>query len=71
MSRKRKELPVIEGVRIHDVAAEGNAVARVDEIGGVYSVWRPRRCGRRETHQKEKSYAEGQIVRVVEPSPEG
>ena len=32
MSRKRKELPVLEGVEIIDVAAEGNALARVNDM---------------------------------------
>ena len=32
MSRKRKELPTLEGVKITDVAAEGNALARVDDM---------------------------------------
>ncbi|MDE7394129.1 MAG: hypothetical protein K2M80_06615, partial [Muribaculaceae bacterium] len=32
MSRKRKELPVLENVTITDVAAEGNALARVDGL---------------------------------------
>lgn len=32
MGRKKKELPVLENVEITDVAAEGNALARVDEM---------------------------------------
>ena len=31
MSRKRKALPLIEGLRISDVAAEGNALGRTAE----------------------------------------
>jgi len=30
MSRRRKPLPVLEGVTICDVGAEGNAIAKVD-----------------------------------------
>ena len=30
MSRKRKELPILENIEITDVAAEGNALAKVD-----------------------------------------
>ena len=32
MSRKRKELPVLEQIEITDVAAEGKALARVDDL---------------------------------------
>ncbi len=32
MSRKRKELPLIEAVEITDVAAEGKALARIDDM---------------------------------------
>lgn len=32
MSRKRKELPVLEDVEITGVAAEGNAIARVGDM---------------------------------------
>jgi len=70
MSRKRKELPVIEGVRIHDVAAEGNAVARVDEMVVFIPFGAPGDVVDVKLTKKKKSYAEGQIVRVVEPSPE-
>ncbi|MDK2852772.1 MAG: hypothetical protein PWQ38_1037, partial [Proteiniphilum sp.] len=30
MARKRKELPLLEGVKITGVAAEGKAIAKVD-----------------------------------------
>lgn len=32
MTRKRKELPVLENIRITDVAAEGKALARIDDM---------------------------------------
>ena len=32
MSRKKKVLPLLEGVTITDVAAEGKALARVDDM---------------------------------------
>ena len=32
MSRKRKDLPIIENVEIVDVAAEGKSLARVDDM---------------------------------------
>ena len=63
-------MPVIEGVRIHDVAAEGNAVARVDEMVVFIPFGAPGDVVDVKLTKKKKSYAEGQIVRVVEPSPE-
>ena len=38
MSRKRKELPVLEHIEITDVAAEGKALVRVDDLV-VFVPW--------------------------------
>ena len=32
MSKRKKELPLLENVEITAVAAEGNAIARVDDL---------------------------------------
>ena len=32
MSRKRKELPILENVTIADIAGEGKAIARIDDM---------------------------------------
>ena len=32
MARKKKELPLLENITITDVAAEGKAIARVDNL---------------------------------------
>ena len=32
MSRRKKELPVLEGIEITGIAAEGKAVARVENV---------------------------------------
>ena len=32
MARKRKELPILENIIITDVAAEGKALARIDDM---------------------------------------
>ena len=42
---RRKELPLLEKVRITDIAAEGNALARVDNLGCVCSDAYSGRCG--------------------------
>ena len=41
MSRKRKELPTLESVRIIDVAAEGNAIARIPTESGQKVLFVP------------------------------
>lgn len=69
LTRKKKPLPILEGVRVTDVAAEGKAVARVDDRvifipwatpGDVVDV----RLTRKRSH-----YAEGTITAFHERSP--
>ena len=69
MSRKRKELPTLEGVKITDVAAEGNALARVDDMVVFIPFGAPGDVADVKLDRKKKSYAEGHIERLVEPSP--
>lgn len=72
MSRKRKELPVLEGVTITGVAAEGNAVARLHDCGteseGIVvfvPFGAPGDIVDIRLTRKRKSYAEGRIERLV------
>ncbi|MDE6702991.1 MAG: 23S rRNA (uracil(1939)-C(5))-methyltransferase RlmD [Muribaculaceae bacterium] len=67
MARKRKPLPVIEGVTITDVAAEGNALARVDEMVVFIPFGAPGDVADIKIDKKKKSYAEGHIERLVKP----
>lgn len=81
MGRKNKESIILNGVRIESVAAEGKAIAHVhigddDREGGS--------CGRVIfveyavpgdvvdilVTKKKKNYAEGRVIRIVEPSPD-
>lgn len=69
MGRKKKERPIIEHVLIEEVAAEGNAVARIDGKvlfvpGGV-----PGDIADIMICKSKKSYMEGRIVRLCEKSP--
>ena len=75
-SRKRKPLPLLTDVRIEDFAAEGKCVSRVklrpdDETPIVlfvpYAV--PGDLADIQVTRKKHSYAEGKIVRLIEPSP--
>ena len=68
MSRKRKELPVLEGVEITGVAAEGNAVARVNDMVVFVPYGAPGDVADIRLTRKRSSYAEGRIERLTRPS---
>lgn len=68
MSRKRKELPLLEGVEITGVAAEGNAIARVDDYVVFVPYGAPGDVADIKLDRKKHSYAEGHIERLVRPS---
>lgn len=67
MSRKRKELPVLESVTITDVAAEGNALARVNDMVVFVPYGAPGDVVDIKVTKKKKNYAEGRIARMVQP----
>ena len=67
MSRKRKELPVLEHVEITDVAAEGNALARVDGLVVFVPFAAPGDVADIKLLKKRKSYADGRIERLITP----
>lgn len=68
MSRKRKPQPLLENVEIIDVAAEGNAIARVDDMVVFVPFGAPGDRADIQVDKKKKRYAEGHIVRLVAPS---
>lgn len=68
MARKRKELPILEGVEIIDVAAEGNSLARVNDMVVFVPYGAPGDIADVKLDKKKKSYAEGHIVNMVKPS---
>ncbi len=69
MGRKRKELPLLEGVEIIDVAAEGNSLAKVDEMVVFIPFGAPGDVADVKIDRKKRNYAEGHIERLVTPSP--
>lgn len=69
MARKRKPLPILENVEISDVAAEGNALARVDEMVVFIPFGAPGDIVDVKLDKKKKNYAEGHIVEMKSPSP--
>lgn len=67
---RKKQLPIIRGVRIEDIGSEGNAVARVGDMvlfvpgmipGDVIDV---------RVIKKKKRYMEGVALAMVSPSPD-
>jgi 23S rRNA (uracil1939-C5)-methyltransferase len=67
LSRKRKELPVLEQVEISGVAAEGNAIARVDQMVVFVPYGAPGDIVDIKLVKKKKNYAEGRIVKIHKP----
>lgn len=68
MSRKRKELPLLEGVEITGVAAEGKSIARVNDMVVFIPYGAPGDIADVKIDKKKHSYAEGHIERLVKPS---
>lgn len=68
MSRKRKELPTLEQIEISDVAAEGNALARVDGMVVFVPYGAPGDIVDIKLTKKKKNYAEGRVVNTHKQS---
>ena len=58
MSRKRKEFPLYENIEITDVAAEGNAIARVNDMVVFVPFGAPGDVVDIKIDKKKKNYAE-------------
>lgn len=59
----------MEGVQITDVAAEGKSLARVNDMVLFVPFGAPGDIVDVKVDKKKRSYAEGHIVRMIEPSP--
>lgn len=68
MARKRKELPLLTNVEISNVAAEGNSLARVNDMVVFIPFGAPGDIVDVQLTKKKKSYAEGRIENLVKPS---
>lgn len=73
MGRKKKPLPLLEGFEITDVAAEGNAIGKIDTPTGRMAVFVPYGAPgdivNLQIDKKKKSFAQGHIVDFVRKSP--
>ena len=70
MSRKRKPLPILENIEITGIAAEGKALARVNDLVVFVPYAVPGDVVDLQVRRKKHSYAEAEIIRFHRPSPE-
>lgn len=70
LNRKKKQLPLLEAVTILDVAAEGKALAKVDDLVVFVPFAAPGDVVDIQLTKKKKQYAEGYIARMITPSPQ-
>ena len=70
MSRKRKPLPLLEGVKIEAIAAEGKSLVRVDDLVVFVPFAVPGDVVDLQVTKKKHSYAGAEVVRLVQPSPD-
>ncbi|MDR0698867.1 MAG: 23S rRNA (uracil(1939)-C(5))-methyltransferase RlmD [Tannerella sp.] len=70
MAHKKKDLPILEEVEITDVAAEGKALAKVNDMV-IFVPWAaPGDIADIQLTRKRSSYAEGRVVRFHKYSEE-
>lgn len=68
MARKRKEFPILENVTITDVAAEGKALARVNDMVVFVPFVVPGDVVDLKIRKKKHSYCEAEVARFVKYS---
>lgn len=68
MSRKKKSLPVLENITITDYAAEGKALARINELVVFVPFAVPGDVVDLQVRRKKHSYCEAEIIRFIKYS---
>lgn len=68
MSRKKKPLPILEQVTITDCAAEGKALARVNDMVVFVPFCVPGDVVDLQVRKKKHSYCEAEVIRYIEYS---
>lgn len=63
MARKRKDNPIIENVEITDIAAEGKAIAKVNDMVIFVPFVIPGDVVDLQLNRRKKNYAEGKVLR--------
>jgi len=69
MTRKRKEFPILENITITDVAAEGKALARVDDMVVFVPFVVPGDVVDLKIQKKKHHYCEATAVKFHQYSP--
>lgn len=69
MARKKKELPLIENVEIIDIAAEGKAIAKVNDLVVFIPYVVPGDIIDLQLTRKKNKFAEGKPTRFIQYSP--
>ena len=69
MTRKKKPLPLLENIEITGYAAEGKALARVNDIVVFVPYAMPGDICDLQVKRKKHSFMEAEIARLVQPSP--
>ena len=69
MARKKKPLPILENITITDVAAEGKAIAKVDNLVVFVPYAVPGDVVDLQIRRKKHSYAEAEVVSFHQYSP--
>ena len=69
MARKRRELPLIEGLEITTLAAEGKAMGRHDDMVVFVPMTVPGDVVDVQIHNKRRRFLEGSVVRYIVHSP--
>lgn len=68
MTRKKKELPVLENVTITDIAAEGKALARVNDMVVFVPFTVPGDVVDLQVRRKKHHYCEAEVIRYIKYS---
>lgn len=68
MAKKRKQLPLLENITITDVAAEGKAIAKVDDMIIFVPYTVPGDVVDLQLRRKKKRYAEAEVVKIHQHS---
>ena len=68
MTRKRKELPILENVTITDVAAEGKSLARVNDMVVFVPFTVPGDIVDLQVRRKKHHYCEAEVIRIIQYS---
>ena len=66
MARKKKPLPILENVTITDCAAEGKALAKVNDMVVFVPVCVPGDVVDLQVRKKKHSYCEAEVIRFIE-----